>query len=52
MSVIKTSQLILYTEIIAICSQIDTKHINTLCGQNVEFLNAIRTVLHKASLSL
>jgi len=26
----------LYREIIAICSQIHTKHINTLCGQNVE----------------
>ena len=30
----------LYSEIIAVCSQIHTKHINTLCGQNVEFLNA------------
>ena len=30
----------LYSEIIAICSQIHTKHINTLCGQNVELLNA------------
>jgi hypothetical protein len=27
----------LYMEIIAVCSQIHTKHINTLCGQNVEF---------------
>jgi len=26
----------LYSEIIAVCSQIHTKHINTLCGQNVE----------------
>ena len=39
MSFIKTSQLILCREIIAVCSQINTKHINTLCGQNVEFLN-------------
>ena len=30
----------LYREIIAVCSQIHTKHINTLCGQNVELLNA------------
>jgi hypothetical protein len=30
----------LYGEIIAVCSQIHTKHINTLCGQNVELLNA------------
>ena len=29
----------LYNEIIALCSQIHTKHINTLCGQNVELLN-------------
>jgi len=34
----KTSQLMLYREIIAVCSQIHTKHINTLCGQNVELL--------------
>jgi hypothetical protein len=27
----------LYSEIIAVCSPIHTKHINTLCGQNVEF---------------
>jgi len=26
----------LYTEIVSVCSQIFTKHINTLCGQNVE----------------
>ena len=39
MSVLKTSQLMLYTEIIAVCSQIHTKQINTLCGQNVEFVN-------------
>jgi hypothetical protein len=30
----------LYREIIAVCSEIHTKHINTLCGQNVEFVNA------------
>ena len=29
----------LYREIIAVCSQIHTKHINTLCGQNVELRN-------------
>ena len=31
--------LMLYWEIIAVYSQIHTKHINTLCGQNVEFVN-------------
>jgi hypothetical protein len=29
----------LYSEIIAVCSQIHIKHINTLCGQNVELLS-------------
>ena len=29
----------LYREIIAVCSQIHIKHINTGCGQNVEMLN-------------
>jgi len=29
----------LYKEIIAVCSEIHTKHTNTLCGQNVELLN-------------
>ena len=28
----------LYREIIAVCSEIHTKHKNTLCGQNVELL--------------
>ena len=27
----------LYREIIVVCSEIHTKRINTLCGQNVEF---------------
>jgi tryptophanase len=38
-SVIKTSQFMLYREIVAVCFQIHTKHINTLCGQKVELLN-------------
>ena len=29
----------LYREIIAVCSQVHTKHTSTLCGQNVELLN-------------
>jgi len=29
----------LYREIIAVCSEIRTKHINALCGQNVEFMD-------------
>jgi len=28
-----------HKEIIAVCSQIHTKNINTPCGQNVELLN-------------
>ena len=29
----------LYSEIFAACSEIHTKHINTLCGQKVESVN-------------
>ena len=36
---IKTSQLMLYREIITVCCEIHTKHINTVCGQNVELVN-------------
>jgi hypothetical protein len=35
----------LYSEIIAVCSENHTKHINTLCGQNVEFVN-VKLVVH------
>jgi hypothetical protein len=35
----------LYSEIIAVCSQIHIKHINMLCGQNVELLN-VELVVH------
>jgi hypothetical protein len=34
----------LYKEIIVVCSQIHTKHINTLCGQKVELLNVNQAV--------
>ena len=32
----------LYREIMVVCSQIHTKHKNTLCGLNVELLNIKR----------
>jgi hypothetical protein len=35
----------LYREIIAVCCEINTKHINTLCGQNVE-LFTVKLVVH------
>jgi hypothetical protein len=35
----------LYREIIAVCSDIHTKHINTVCGQNVDLLNDKLVVL-------
>jgi hypothetical protein len=40
--VIKTSQLMLYREIIAVCSEIHTKHTNTLCGRNAEVFSATK----------
>ena len=42
--VTQTSQLMLYREIMAVCSEIHTKHINTVCGQNVEFVNVTPVV--------
>jgi hypothetical protein len=38
-------------EIIAVCSQIHTKHINILCGQNVDLLN-VKPVEHTVTLVL
>ena len=35
----------LYREIVAVCSEIRTKHISTLCGQNVELLN-VKLAVH------
>ena len=35
----------LYREIMAVCSEIHTKHINTLCRQNVELLN-VKLAVH------
>jgi hypothetical protein len=43
-SVIKTNQLMLYREIIAVCSEINTKHMNTLCGQNIELYIKIQSI--------
>jgi len=39
MQVIKINQLILYREIIALCSDIHTKELNTLRELNVELVN-------------
>jgi len=35
----------LYKEIISVCSEIHTKYIKTLCGQDVELLN-VKLVVH------
>jgi len=35
----------LYREIMAVCSEIHTKLINTVCGQNVELLN-VKLAVH------
>jgi len=35
----------LFREIIAVCSEIHTKHRKTLCRQNVEFVN-VKLVVH------
>ena len=35
----------LYREIMAVCSEIHTKHKNALCGQNLELLN-VKLAVH------
>jgi len=35
----------MYREIMAVCSEIHSKHINRLCGQNVQLLN-VKLVVH------
>ena len=35
----------LYRETMAVCSEIHTKHINTLCGQNEELWN-VKLAVH------
>jgi len=42
----------LYKEIIAVCSQIHTKHINTLCGRNVEVRNVKQACTYSNHLAL
>jgi hypothetical protein len=42
----------LYSEIIAVCSQIHTKQINTQCGQNVELLNVKHAPSKKRQITL
>ena len=37
----------LYREIIAVCSEIHTKHTDALCGLNVEFMNVKPGGIHK-----
>ena len=44
-------QLMLYRETMAVCSEIHTKHINTVCGQNVELLN-VKLVVHIVTIGL
>ena len=48
---LKPNQLMLHREIIAVCSEIHTKHINTVCGQNVELLN-VKLVVHTVTAGL
>jgi hypothetical protein len=42
----------LYWDIIAVCSQIHTKHINILCRQNVEFFLSLDMMIYKVTTHL
>jgi len=41
----------LYREIITVCSEMHTKHIDTLCGLNVELVN-VKLVVHIVTIGL
>jgi len=41
----------LYREIVAVSSEIHIKHINIICGQNVEFVT-LQLVIHEATTGL
>ena len=41
----------LYTEKIGVCSEIHTKHMNTLRGQNVELLN-VKLAVHMVTIGI
>ena len=41
----------LYREIIVVCSEIHTRHKNTLCGKNVELLG-VKLVVHIVTIGL
>jgi len=43
--------VMLYREIITVCPEIHTKHMNTVCGQNVELLN-VKLAVHIATTGL
>jgi len=38
-SITKTKQLVLFTEMITVCCNNHTRNVNALCGQNVQFLS-------------
>jgi len=50
-SVIKSNQLMLYRGIIAVNSELQTKHTNTFCGQNIEFVN-VKHLVHEETTGL
>jgi len=41
----------MHRDIIAVCSQIHAKHINTVCGQNAEFVN-VKLLVHIVPIGL
>jgi len=42
----------LYSVTTAVCSEIHIKHINTLCGQNVELLNVELAVRYDTAVTM
>ena len=48
---IEGGELGLCREMMAVCSEIHTKHTNTACGQNIELLN-VKLVVHIVTIGL
>ena len=47
----ETNQLMLYRQIIAVCSAIHTEHTHTLCGQNVASIRHVWKIAKKETIS-
>ena len=48
----KTNKLVLCREIIAVCPDSHTEHLNALCGHKVEFVEMLNLAVEKVTIKL